>query len=83
MSFEPKQKVELDLPKDDVISTEYLSKCDGKHPLREGSTTQINYNESRYESRIPDLCGHKGSIMNRKNSVEPSRLTISGHHLRR
>lgn len=30
MSFEPKQKVELDPPKDDPISTEYLSKCDGK-----------------------------------------------------
>ena len=30
MSFEPKQKVELDPPKDDVISQEYLSKCDGE-----------------------------------------------------
>ena len=30
MSFEPKQKVELDPPKDDIISLEYLSKCDGK-----------------------------------------------------
>ncbi len=29
MSFEPKQKVDLDPPKDDVISQEYLSKCDG------------------------------------------------------
>jgi membrane-associated progesterone receptor component len=29
MSFEPKQKVELDPPKDDVISQDYLSKCDG------------------------------------------------------
>ncbi|KAK3640006.1 hypothetical protein LTR56_012182 [Elasticomyces elasticus] len=31
MSFEPKQKVELDAPKDDVISIDYLSKCDGSH----------------------------------------------------
>ncbi|KAK5741303.1 hypothetical protein LTR17_004009 [Elasticomyces elasticus] len=31
MSFEPKQKVELDTPKDDVISIDYLSKCDGSH----------------------------------------------------
>lgn len=29
MSFEPKHKVELDPPKDDIISVEYLSKCDG------------------------------------------------------
>jgi hypothetical protein len=27
--FEPKQKVELDPPKDDPISLDYLSKCDG------------------------------------------------------
>ncbi|TKA75119.1 hypothetical protein B0A55_05018 [Friedmanniomyces simplex] len=31
MSFEPKQKVELDPPKDDPISLDYLSKCDGSH----------------------------------------------------
>ena len=30
MSFEPKQKVELDPPKDDLISHDYLSKCDGQ-----------------------------------------------------
>lgn len=29
MSFEPKTKVELDPPKDDPISLDYLSKCDG------------------------------------------------------
>ncbi|KAK3111031.1 hypothetical protein LTR53_014106 [Teratosphaeriaceae sp. CCFEE 6253] len=28
MSFEPKQKVELDPPQDDTISVDYLSKCD-------------------------------------------------------
>ncbi|CAD0016272.1 unnamed protein product [Aureobasidium pullulans] len=27
--FEPKQKVDLDPPKDDPISLDYLSKCDG------------------------------------------------------
>ncbi|KAF2486859.1 cytochrome b5-like heme/steroid binding domain-containing protein [Neohortaea acidophila] len=32
MSFEPKQKVNLDPPKDDPISAEYLSKCNGKNP---------------------------------------------------
>ncbi|KAK0289409.1 hypothetical protein LTR35_002606 [Friedmanniomyces endolithicus] len=32
MSFEPKQKVELDPPRDDAISLDYLSKCDGSHP---------------------------------------------------
>jgi hypothetical protein len=30
MSFEPKTKIELDPPKDDIISLDYLSKCDGK-----------------------------------------------------
>lgn len=28
--FAPKQPVELAAPKDDVITREYLSKCDGK-----------------------------------------------------
>jgi hypothetical protein len=27
--FEPKVKVDLDPPKDDIISLDYLSKCDG------------------------------------------------------
>jgi hypothetical protein len=34
MSFEPKTKIELDPPKDDIISLEYLSKCDGKLSMR-------------------------------------------------
>lgn len=29
MSFDPKHKVELDPPKDDPISPDYLAKCDG------------------------------------------------------
>ncbi|KAI5205399.1 cytochrome b5 [Aureobasidium subglaciale] len=36
--FEPKQKVELDPPKDDPISLDYLSKCDGTH---EGYPTYV------------------------------------------
>jgi len=36
--FEPKEKVNLDPPKDDPISIEYLSKCDGKH---EGYPTYV------------------------------------------
>ena len=31
--FEPKQKVELDPPKDDPISLDYLSKCDGMYSI--------------------------------------------------
>ena len=27
--FEPKHKVDLDPPKDDIISLDYLAKCDG------------------------------------------------------
>lgn len=30
MSFAPKHQVNLDPPKDDVISLDYLSKCDGE-----------------------------------------------------
>jgi membrane-associated progesterone receptor component len=30
--FEPKTPVQLDPPKDDPISVEYLSKCDGTNP---------------------------------------------------
>jgi hypothetical protein len=37
MSFEPKQKVELDAPKDDPISEQYLSKCDGPSSSRYSS----------------------------------------------
>ena len=41
MSFEPKQKVELDPPKDDVISTEYLAKCDGLSSAENTTTIKI------------------------------------------
>ena len=36
--FEPKTKVNLDPPKDDVIGLDYLSKCDGTH---EGYPTYV------------------------------------------
>ncbi|KAK6005323.1 hypothetical protein QM012_008102 [Aureobasidium pullulans] len=36
--FEPKHKVDLDPPKDDPISLDYLSKCDGTH---EGYPTYV------------------------------------------
>jgi hypothetical protein len=32
--FEPKHKVDLDPPKDDPISLDYLSKCDGMSSMR-------------------------------------------------
>ena len=49
MSFEPRTKVELDPPKDDPISLEYLSKCDGISPqhispryiARQNSATEL------------------------------------------
>ncbi|KAI4729325.1 hypothetical protein E4T49_02775 [Aureobasidium sp. EXF-10728] len=40
--FEPKQKVELDPPRDDPISLDYLSKCDGTH---EGYPTYVAIKE--------------------------------------
>jgi membrane-associated progesterone receptor component len=36
--FEPKQKVELDPPKDDAINLDYLSKCDGTMELIKDSS---------------------------------------------
>jgi hypothetical protein len=39
MSFEPKTKVELDPPKDDIISLDYLSKCDGELALTRSALT--------------------------------------------
>ena len=40
--FEPKQKVELDPPKDDVISQEYLSKCNGRSRLLHPIATTVD-----------------------------------------
>ena len=42
MSFEPKHKVELDPPKDDPISPDYLAKCDGKHFPEQAQVSNTN-----------------------------------------
>jgi len=42
--FEPKTKVDLDPPKDDPISQDYLAKCDGKN---EGYPTYVAIKVSR------------------------------------
>ena len=55
MSFEPKHAVQLDAPKSDPISTEYLSKCDGM--------TDIGDQPHRFTGdRTPtDICGCLGT----------------------
>ncbi|THX02530.1 cytochrome b5 [Aureobasidium pullulans] len=49
--FEPKQKVDLDPPKDDPISLDYLSKCDGTH---EGYPTYV-----AIKGTVFDVTGNK------------------------
>ncbi|THY61742.1 hypothetical protein D6C99_01147 [Aureobasidium pullulans] len=39
--FEPKQKVDLDPPKDDPISLDYLSKCDGWSDVMDTRKTSL------------------------------------------
>ncbi|TKX23848.1 cytochrome b5-like heme/steroid binding domain-containing protein 1 [Elsinoe australis] len=51
MSFEPKTKVELAPPKDDLISVEHLAKCDGEH---EGYPTYV-----AIKGTIFDVTGNK------------------------
>ncbi|KAI6825111.1 hypothetical protein KC340_g1351 [Hortaea werneckii] len=46
MSFEPKHKVELDPPKDDIISVEYLSKCDATNVRRKGTVFDVTGNKA-------------------------------------
>jgi predicted heme/steroid binding protein len=63
MSFEPKTKIELDPPKDDIISLEYLSKCDGKLSDYAGSrsrslaTIQMYYTHSTGRSDMAKIIG--------------------------
>ena len=45
MSFEPKTKVDLAPPRDDIISLEHLAKCDGRH---EGFPTYVVIKVSRF-----------------------------------
>jgi hypothetical protein len=70
MSFEPKTKIELDPPKDDVISLDYLSKCDGEldssqtgHTCSsDGSITGTNPDYPTYvaiKGTIFDVTGNK------------------------
>lgn len=59
MSFEPKQKVELDPPKHDPISVEYLSKCDGKvicYLFR----ARKKSNKTRNKRRVPNIRSNQG-----------------------
>ncbi|KAK5110392.1 hypothetical protein LTR62_006100 [Meristemomyces frigidus] len=51
MSFEPKQKIELDPPSNEAISLDYLSKCDGSH---EGYPTYV-----AIKGTVFDVTGNK------------------------
>ena len=61
MSFEPKYKVNLDPPKDDEISQEYLAKCDGESAyqdrLKRGLLLMLAF---RNEPRLPNIRCDKG-----------------------
>ncbi|KAI7159717.1 hypothetical protein KC349_g3991 [Hortaea werneckii] len=54
MSFEPKHKVELDPPKDDIISAEYLSKCDGA-----SHRPMVPHGEAKLMGTVFDVTGNK------------------------
>ena len=51
--FEPKTKVDLDPPRDDPISQDYLAKCDGKN---EGYPTYVAIKVSRLVPSLLDQC---------------------------
>ena len=64
MSFEPKTKVELDPPKDDIISLDYLSKCDGKFNFGSHSSTTACLDVSHTGSNpdYPTYVAIKGTV---------------------
>lgn len=64
MSFEPKTKVELDPPKDDIISLDYLSKCDGELNSNPYSSTTACLNVPRTGSNpdYPTYVAIKGTV---------------------
>lgn len=81
MSFEPKQKVELDPPKDDVISEDYLSKCDGEffaRPQRRPLTES-----TRLDSRLPHICCDKSIIPSMTKSLVQEADSCKGDRIRR
>jgi membrane-associated progesterone receptor component len=62
MSFEPKTKVELDPPKDDVISLDYLSKCDGELDSSQGHTCWSDSSVTGTNPDYPTYVAIKGTI---------------------
>lgn len=53
MSFEPKHKVDLDPPKDDIISVDYLSKCDGM--LSQAGMVEAPLTSCRIKCGLPNI----------------------------
>jgi hypothetical protein len=63
MSFEPKTKIELDPPKDDVISLDYLSKCDGElDSSQKGHTCSSDSSIAGTNPDYPTYVAIKGTI---------------------
>jgi cytochrome b involved in lipid metabolism len=64
MSFEPKTKVELDPPKDDIISLDYLSKCDGELGSSSctSTTTRLNALPTGTNPDYPTYVAIKGTV---------------------
>jgi len=61
MSFEPKHKVNLDPPKDDIISIDYLSKCDGASLPVVDEEAALTC--ERHERGLPNLRSDQGTMM--------------------
>jgi hypothetical protein len=78
MSFEPKTKVELDPPKDDIISLDYLSKCDGEFDSSSHSSiiTHLNISTHRHQPRLPNLRRHQRHRLrrDRQQGIRPRGL---------
>ena len=73
MSFEPKQKVELDPPKDDPISLEYLSKCDGGHSVISTSNVYLRLIKTGTQEGYPTYVAIK--VSSTLSLSSPSRIS--------
>ncbi|KAK4560409.1 hypothetical protein LTR86_005605 [Recurvomyces mirabilis] len=79
MSFEPKYKVELDPPKDDVISLDYLGKCDvfaGRDASRALAQSSLKEEECRPDWE--DLSDDNKKVLNDWYTFFSKRYNVKG-----
>lgn len=84
MSFEPKYKVNLDPPKDDPISPEYLAKCDGSCSsyLPPKTCCNVLMVVNRNQLRLPDICGDQSQSREHIRKNYPIIDDVAGHCFR-